>query len=171
MDSTAFGGDIPEVPKRASGTPPAVVVVLVLLYLSLAVTTASVLFAILAKQILYLYALAAASESDTEEGQDQQHKLKRFTTISCGIVFTAAVGTLAPRLCPYRAHLEDQPRYLVTQVLIPYITICSVPVYFVFVLLVLANIGIIDLSPLQRVWGWVTSRLVATPEGHHEKTP
>ena len=87
MDSTAFGGDIPEVPKRASGTPPAVVVVLVLLYLSLAVTTASVLFAILAKQILYLYALAAASESDTEEGQDQQHKLKRFTTISCGIVF------------------------------------------------------------------------------------
>jgi len=86
MDSTAFGGDIPEVPQR-TGAPRAAVATLVLLYLSLSFTTASVLFSILAKQMLYLCASAAASESNIEEGQDWQHRPKRFAMISRSIVF------------------------------------------------------------------------------------
>ena len=57
IDNTTFGGDVPRLPEW-TGPTSTVVATQALLYLSLASTLGSVLFAILAKQLLDVYSLA-----------------------------------------------------------------------------------------------------------------
>ena len=76
-DNTTFGGDVPEVP-RWTGPPITTVVALLLLYLSLAGTLGATLFAILAKQLLNLYASAGTSRSNLEGGRTRGRRLRWF---------------------------------------------------------------------------------------------
>ena len=76
-DNTAFGGDVPEVP-RWTGPPNTTVVALLLLYISLAGTLGATLFAILAKQLLNLYASVGTSGSNLTGNRTRERRLRWF---------------------------------------------------------------------------------------------
>jgi len=151
MDNTTFGGDIPQVP-RWTGTPRTTVVAIILIFLSLGFTTTSVLVAILAKQMLYLYALTAVSESVTEGGLDQQPGPGKFDRISRSVVFVLfsllqlALLFLGCSIAVYTWNIN----YMLALLMLC-ATMCLVPVYFIFVLLVLANLDLLRLTPLKKI--------------------
>lgn len=66
-DSTTFGGAVPVIPQW-NGPSRKIISVLLLLYLGLIAQFVSVLFAILTKQLLHLYADTNTSGSDMERG-------------------------------------------------------------------------------------------------------
>jgi len=137
MDSTTFGGDVPEL-SRWTGPPRTVVVALVFLYLSLAASVTSVLFTTLAKQLLHLYALAGPSGSNTENGQSQQPKSKWLTVALQTVVFLLylllqfALFLLACALVVYIWEIN-----LVVASLVLALTLCAAPVCFLFYLSIL----------------------------------
>jgi len=145
------------------------VVTLILLFLSLGSTTASVLLAILAKQVLYLYALAVVSASDaekgvpdtkkgvsdTEKGQNRQSRLTRFMRISQGIVFGLYTVLLFALLLFDGALIAQNWEASPTiSILIICGTSCIAPVFAIFLLLSLANLGIFNFSSLKNLLLW-----------------
>ena len=165
-DSTIFGGNVPGVPEW-TGPPGTVVAALVLLYLSLAASVTSVLYAILAKQLLNLYALACAPGTPRDVD-----KFKWFTvTLHTVVLLLSLLVQLALLFLSCALTVYIWKINLLVASLILVLTVSAVPIYAVFVLLALANIGILDLSPFQKIWDWVILRFTATPESHHEQTP
>ena len=140
-DSAAFGGNVPEVPTQ-TGPPPTVVAALVLLYLGLATTMASVVFAILAKQLLHLYALASATRSDAENPPRKQRMLKWFTVSLHGVVFfLSLLLQLALLLLSCALIVYIWKINLVVASLILGLTLCILPIWLAIVIVGFVNTG------------------------------
>ncbi|KAF9644200.1 hypothetical protein BDM02DRAFT_3122306 [Thelephora ganbajun] len=147
MDNATFGGSIPKVP-RWTGPPRTTVATQVLLYLSLAATLGSVLFAILAKQLLNLYALAGSWGSNVEHGRSQQRRLKWFTVglhvvvLALSLLLQLALLLLSCALSVYLWNINTVVASVVLTV-----TLCAVPIYSSFGILALANLGLSHFRP------------------------
>lgn len=147
---TAFGGDVPQVPTW-TGPPPTVIAALILLYLGLAATMASVLFAILAKQLLNIYASVGVSGSDVESGQSQQRRQKWFAVILHVAVLLLS-GLLQLSLlfdsCALTVYLWEINRRVASLVLV--LALGTFPMYVLFLILGSANIGFSHFRPFRK---------------------
>ena len=147
------GGEVPRV-QPWTGPPRTIVATQTLLYLALLAALSSVLFSVLAKQLLRLYTLAATwspptengkSYPPTEDGQDeeQQLRLKGFTT-GLGKIVLALSFLLQLALlficCALTIFLWNINIVIASIVLA--ITVCFVPVYCLFGIFTGATIGL-----------------------------
>ena len=139
-----IGGEVPQV-QPWTGPPRTIVATQTLLYLALLAALSSVLFSVLAKQLLRLYTLAAAWSPSTENGQDeeQQLRLKGFTT-GLGKIVLALSFLLQLALlficCALTIFLWNINIVIASIVLA--ITVCFVPVYCLFGIFTGATIGL-----------------------------
>lgn len=143
MDNTTFGDEIPEIPRWA-GPPSTIIATQALLFLSLSATLASVLFAILAKQLLDLYALAGSPGSDIEQGQVVHHSRLRWFTLSLHLLLLALSSMVQAALmlssCALSVYLWNIN--IVIAVIVLVAASCALPFYFSFGILALTNIGL-----------------------------
>jgi hypothetical protein len=144
MNSTIFGGDVPEIPN-STGPRDGVVTALILLYLDLTLTMSCVVFALFTKQLLTIFTMTGLLGSIAGKGQNQQVKLKWFTVglrVNFLILSEALLNSLLYLDCAIIVYLWDINRALATFVL--YITIGITLLWFFFC--VLAGVAYFILS-------------------------
>ena len=140
-DSAAFEGDVPEVPTK-TGPPPTIVTALVLLYLGLAATMASVLFAILAKQLLNIYALASILRPNAENARSKRRMLKWFTVSLHGVVLLLSLLLqVALLLLSCAGTVFLWKINLVVASVILTLTLCILPIWLIIAIVGFVNIG------------------------------
>ena len=146
-DNTTFGGDVPQLPQW-TGPPPTLVATQALLYLSLVATLASVLFAILAKQLLGLYILA--DEWEVNEGNRSERRRLKWFTLGLHTVVLALSFLLQFALillgCAMTIYLWKINIVIASIILAA--TLCIVPVYGLFGILAMINFGLSNLRTM-----------------------
>jgi len=145
---TLFGNEIPEIPEW-TGPEPTIVVSLVLLYLSLGFMTATVLFSILAKQMLYLFAFIV-SESVPPRRDVLDKRLKR---LGVGIVFLlSSMLQISLLLLDFGLIVYTWKVNLKIAIQLISLTALVIPFYFFFALIGLENIGFFKLPWWKMIW-------------------
>jgi hypothetical protein len=165
-DSTTFGGDVPVV-SRWTGPQRTVVAALMLLYLSFACSITAVLYAILAKQLLDLYASIDTSGSNGEKNRNRELKLKWFAMAIHILVFFLSLlvqFSLFFLTSAITVYIWNINRPVASLIL--YFTIAATPIYFMLGLASLVNFGFLDLPFIQRAWDWVILRFADSSPGH-----
>lgn len=155
LDNTTFGSDIPAVPEWA-GTPRTAVVTLILLYISLGLTTTSIMVAIFAKEALYLYALAVVPKLDAWEGQGQNPCLRQFIKV-CRFNVIVLYGLLLFALLLFDCGLALQAwtvNYAISSLLI-FGGFLVTLVFPIFLLLALADLGFLNLTRWMEKCSWL----------------
>lgn len=151
-DSTIFGDEVPGIPEW-TGPQYTVVAALILLYLSLATSMTAVLYSILAKQLLTIYALAASKPKWFS-------KILHVAVLLLSLMLQLALFLLTCALTVYIWDIN-----ILVASLILFFTVGAIPIYCIFVVLALVNLEVLRFTFLDKIWDWVSSRFAGTPGG------
>ena len=137
---------------------------LILLYVSLGLTTTSIIVAIFAKEVLYLYALAVVPEIKAWEGEDQHPYLTRFIKV-CRFFVIVLYGLLLFALLLFDCGIALQAwsiNYVISSLLIfgGFLVILIVPICL---FVALADLGFFNLTRLMKKCSWLL------PKGAHQQ--
>ena len=138
-------------------------VTLILLYVSLGLTTTSIIVAIFAKEILYLYALAVVEDIKAWKGSNQHPYLTQFIKV-CRFFVIVLYGLMLFALLLFDCGLALQAwtiNYVISSLLIlgGFLVVLVVPI---FLFLALADLGFLDLTRRIRKCNWLL------PKGAHQ---
>jgi hypothetical protein len=164
-DSSAFAGDVPEVPEW-TGPPRTVATTMILLYLSFLASMTAVMYAIFAKQLLDLYT-SFKLKGNTRDDPHWSTKLKIFGAVLRIFVFILSSlmqGALFFLTLAITVYIWDINRTV--GLLILGFTACGVPFYILLALVSLVNFNFLDFSFLQNPWDRVISRYASPALSH-----
>jgi len=154
-DNTTFGGSAPTLPLW-NGPSRTIIAVQLLLYLSLMIQVASVVFSILTKQMLHLFAFRTIWRSKDEREDPDYSYPGRLRGM---ITFLVFVLPLALELSLFLLSVAVTTYLWKIEVLLAGIvlaaSLCYIPVYVTFLYLGLLTVGFISAPSVQRpAGGW-----------------
>ena len=153
-DSTTFGGSVPTIPLW-NGPSRTIIAVQLLLYLSLLNQVASVVFAILAKQMLHLFALQTVWKRKDQEATYPRRLrgIIYFIVAALPLLVELSLFLLSVAITVYLWKIE-----VVIAGIILAASLCYIPIYIGFLYLGLITLGVLSAPhiPKPREGGWLS---------------